>query len=88
MEFKVGICGLHYHPSDPFLFVGFFSDPYSLFENFIFYHSSLCTFFSQSIRLHAVYMRKQPGIAYKRFGQTPLSVKHTMLSLGTLVIET
>jgi len=33
---KIGICGLHYHPSNPFLFHGFFSDPYSLFENFIF----------------------------------------------------
>jgi len=21
---KIGICGLHYHPSDPFLFIGFF----------------------------------------------------------------
>ena len=26
---KIGICGLHYHPSDPFLFLGFLSDPYS-----------------------------------------------------------
>jgi len=22
---KIGICGLHYHPSNPFLFHGFFS---------------------------------------------------------------
>ena len=35
---KIGICGLHYHPSDPFLFCGFFSDPYSHFKisNFLF----------------------------------------------------
>jgi len=33
--FKIGICGLHYHPSDPFLFHGFFSDPYSPFEIFM-----------------------------------------------------
>jgi len=33
---KIGICGLHYHPSDPLLSLGFFSDPHSLFENFIF----------------------------------------------------
>ena len=29
----MGICGLHYHPSG---FLAFFSDPYSLLENFIF----------------------------------------------------
>jgi len=33
---KIGICGLHDHPSDPFLFCGFFSDPYSPFEIFYF----------------------------------------------------
>ena len=34
---KIEICSLHYHSSDPFLFLGFFvffcSDPYSFFEN-------------------------------------------------------
>jgi len=37
---KIGICGLHYHPSDPFLFHGFFSliptNPYSPSSLFLF----------------------------------------------------
>jgi len=33
---KIGICGLHHHPSDPFLFHGFFSDPYFHFKFSIF----------------------------------------------------
>ena len=35
---KTGICGLHYHSSNPFLFLGFFQRSlYSLFEYFIFF---------------------------------------------------
>jgi len=34
---KIGICGLYYHPSNPFLFCGFFSDPYSPFKIFQFF---------------------------------------------------
>ena len=41
---KIGICGLHYYPSDPFLFLGFFQQSLFLVENFIFYCSSLCGF--------------------------------------------
>ena len=33
---KIGIWGLHYHPSDPFFFLGFFQRSLFLFENFIF----------------------------------------------------
>ena len=35
------------NPASPSCFLAFFSNPYSLFENFIFYHStcSLCAFF-------------------------------------------
>jgi len=41
-QVKIGICGLHYHPSDPLLFLGFcFSNLYSLIS---FYSSSLYTF--------------------------------------------
>jgi len=36
-QLKIGICGLN-HPNDPFLFLGFFSNSYSLFVNFIFYY--------------------------------------------------
>jgi len=42
---KIGICGLHHHPSDPFLFLGFFSDPIPCLKILFFNHSSLCAFF-------------------------------------------
>jgi len=35
-QVKISICGLNYHPSDPFCLLAFFSDPYFLFENSIF----------------------------------------------------
>jgi len=40
---KIGIFGLHYHPSNPFLFHDFFSNPYSPFEilNFFYYTSNI-----------------------------------------------
>jgi len=50
---KIGICGLYYHPSDPFLFCGFFNDPCSPFEIFKFYTSLLPSF--------AIYLRIMAG---------------------------
>jgi len=39
-ESKIGICGLHDHPSNPFLFHGFFQQSlYSPFEIFNFYYT-------------------------------------------------
>ena len=38
MRVKIGICGLHYHPSDPFLFGGFFQRslfPFIIYNFFI-----------------------------------------------------
>jgi len=34
---KIGICGLHYHPSNPFLFHGFFQQSLFFFWNFQFF---------------------------------------------------
>jgi len=41
---KIGICGLHYHPSNPFM--AFFSDPYSPFEIFNFLLHYFISFFA------------------------------------------
>ena len=37
-QLKIKVCGLHYHTRDPLsCFSAFFSDPYSLFDNLIFF---------------------------------------------------
>jgi len=58
---EIGICGLHYHPSNPFFFfVAFFSNPCSPFEIFNFLlHSFFCNPFMDYGRIIRVHTKIQ-----------------------------